>query len=89
MLVSKHPEKLENTPAAAFVLTNKALRRSGVKALPDALRLGPGWDKIIQEEREETPAVVAVLSNPPRPHEMRAAIDEVLGRYSRVSSARA
>jgi iron complex outermembrane receptor protein len=40
--VSKKQEQLFRTPAAAFVLTNEAIRRSGATTIPDALRLVPG-----------------------------------------------
>jgi len=41
-LVSRKPEKLTATPAAAAVITAEDLRRSGVRSLPEALRLAPG-----------------------------------------------
>jgi iron complex outermembrane receptor protein len=40
--VSKKPQELFGTPSAVFVLTNEAIRRSGVTTIPDALRLVPG-----------------------------------------------
>lgn len=40
--VSKEPEKLLQTPAAIYVLTQQDIRRSGVTNIPDALRLVPG-----------------------------------------------
>ena len=41
-LVSRKPEKLAETAAAVFVLTAEDLRRSGVRSIPEALRLVPG-----------------------------------------------
>jgi iron complex outermembrane recepter protein len=40
--VSKEPEKLWKTPAAAYVLTQEDIRRSGATSIPEALRLVPG-----------------------------------------------
>jgi iron complex outermembrane receptor protein len=42
--VSKGPVKLSQTPAAIYVITQEDIRRSGVKSLPEALRLAPGVD---------------------------------------------
>jgi iron complex outermembrane recepter protein len=42
--VSKKEEKLSDTAASIFVLTNDDLRRSGVTTVADALRLVPGLD---------------------------------------------
>src|SRR5437879_4511408 len=39
--VSKRPEKLFETPAAAQVVTQDDIRRSGATTLPEALRLAP------------------------------------------------
>jgi iron complex outermembrane recepter protein len=39
--VSKRPEPLSQAPAAIYVITNDAIRRSGVTSLPEALRLAP------------------------------------------------
>ena len=39
--VSKRPEKLFETPAAAQVVTQEDIRRSGATTLPEALRLAP------------------------------------------------
>ena len=39
---SKRGERLTEVPAAAFVLSNEDIRRSGVTSLPEALRLVPG-----------------------------------------------
>lgn len=41
-LVSRRPEPLATTPAAAAVLTREDLRRGGTRSIPDALRLVPG-----------------------------------------------
>jgi iron complex outermembrane recepter protein len=40
--VSKEPEKLLQTPAAIYVLTQDDIRRAGVTSIPEALRLVPG-----------------------------------------------
>jgi iron complex outermembrane receptor protein len=42
--VSKGPVKLSQTAAAIFVITQEDIRRSGVRSLPEALRLAPGVD---------------------------------------------
>lgn len=41
-LVSRKQERLFNTPAAAYVLTQEDIRRSGATSIPEALRLVPG-----------------------------------------------
>ena len=41
-LVSRRPEPLATTPAAAAVLTREDLLRAGIRSIPDALRLVPG-----------------------------------------------
>ncbi|MFH1568142.1 MAG: TonB-dependent receptor [Gemmatimonadota bacterium] len=41
-LASRHPQRLAETPAAVAVLAGEDLRRSGVRSLPEALRLVPG-----------------------------------------------
>lgn len=40
--VSKKPQKLSNAAAAIFVITQEAIRRSGVTSIPEALRMVPG-----------------------------------------------
>ena len=40
--VSKKSEKLSDAAAAAFVITDEDIRRSGVTSIPDALRMVPG-----------------------------------------------
>lgn len=40
--VSKEPERLMQTPAAIYVLTQEDIRRAGVTTIPEALRLVPG-----------------------------------------------
>jgi iron complex outermembrane recepter protein len=40
--VAKVPEKIANTPAAIFILSQEDIRRSGVNTIPDALRMVPG-----------------------------------------------
>ena len=40
--VSKKEEKLINTSAAVFVITQEDIRRSGVTSIPEALRMAPG-----------------------------------------------
>ncbi len=42
--LSKHGERLAETAAATFVLTNDDIRRSGATSIPEALRLVPGLD---------------------------------------------
>jgi iron complex outermembrane receptor protein len=42
--VSKGPVKVSQTAAAIYVITQEDIRRSGVKSLPEALRLAPGVD---------------------------------------------
>jgi iron complex outermembrane receptor protein len=39
--VSKHAERLSDAPASVFVITAEDIRRSGVRSLPEALRLAP------------------------------------------------
>jgi iron complex outermembrane receptor protein len=39
--VSKRPERLQDAPAAVFVITGDDIRRSGADSLPEALRLAP------------------------------------------------
>lgn len=41
-LVSRLPQRLSRTPAAATVLSGDEVRRSGARSLPEALRLIPG-----------------------------------------------
>ncbi len=41
---SKIEEKLFDTPAAVYVITAEDIRRSGVRSIPDALRIVPGVD---------------------------------------------
>src|SRR5207302_4316933 len=43
-LVSKKEEKLSQTAAAAFVITQEDIRRSGATSIPDVLRMVPGLD---------------------------------------------
>lgn len=40
--VSKRAQSLRETAAAAFVITQEDIRRSGVRTIPEALRLAPG-----------------------------------------------
>ena len=40
--VSREPEEVWNTPAAVYVITQDAIRRSGATNIPEALRLAPG-----------------------------------------------
>jgi iron complex outermembrane receptor protein len=40
--VSKKEQKLSQTPAAAYVLTQEDIRRSGMTSVPDLLRMVPG-----------------------------------------------
>ncbi len=40
--VSKKAERLQDAPAAVFVISADDLRRSGVRSIPDALRMVPG-----------------------------------------------
>jgi iron complex outermembrane receptor protein len=42
--VSKKEQKLSKTGAAAFVITQDDIRRSGATNIPDLLRLAPGVD---------------------------------------------
>lgn len=42
MSVSKTSEKLGDSPAAVYVLTNEDIMRSGVTSIPEALRIVPG-----------------------------------------------
>src|SRR3569832_2041412 len=39
---SKSPERLFDTPAAIYVITQEDIRRSGVTTIPEALRMAPG-----------------------------------------------
>ena len=41
-IVSKRPERLADTAAAAFVITADDIRRSGATSIPDLLRIVPG-----------------------------------------------
>lgn len=40
--VSKDPQSIHKTPAAAYVITQEDIRRSGATSLPEVLRLAPG-----------------------------------------------
>ncbi len=40
--VAKVPEKVSQSPAAIYVITQEALRRSGANTIPEALRMVPG-----------------------------------------------
>jgi iron complex outermembrane receptor protein len=40
--VERQESTVGKTPAAVFVITNEMIRRSGVRTIPDALRLAPG-----------------------------------------------
>src|ERR1051326_7483134 len=42
--VSKKSEKISQSPAAIYVITQEDIRRSGVTSIPEALRLAPGLD---------------------------------------------
>ncbi len=42
--VSKKPEKLMETPAAVYVITSEDIHRSGVRSIPEALRMAPGME---------------------------------------------
>jgi iron complex outermembrane recepter protein len=42
--VSKKEQKLSRTAAAAFVITQEDIRRSGATDIPDLLRMVPGLD---------------------------------------------
>ena len=42
--VSRKMEKLSQTAAAAFVITQEDIRRSGLNSIPEVLRLAPGFD---------------------------------------------
>jgi len=42
--VSRTESSVGKSPAAVFVITNEMIRRSGVRTIPDALRLAPGVD---------------------------------------------
>src|SRR5512140_3745135 len=40
--VSRKTQRLNDTAAAVFVITNEDIRRSGVTSIPEALRMAPG-----------------------------------------------
>lgn len=40
--VARTPVRVARTPAAVYVITQEDIRRSGVRSLPDALRMAPG-----------------------------------------------
>lgn len=40
--VSRKPQKLSETAAAVFVISNEDIKRSGVSSIPEALRMAPG-----------------------------------------------
>ncbi len=42
--ISKKSQKIEDTPAAAYVITAKDIERSGATSIPEVLRLAPGVD---------------------------------------------
>lgn len=44
--VSRRPEPLSRAPAAIYVITSDAIRRSGVTSLPEALRLAPNLNVV-------------------------------------------
>ncbi|MCB1984964.1 MAG: TonB-dependent receptor [Burkholderiales bacterium] len=48
--VSRRSQKLTEVAAAAYVITNEDIRRSGATSIPDALRMAPG----VQVERVST-----------------------------------
>jgi iron complex outermembrane receptor protein len=41
-IASKIPTRIKETPAAVFVLTAESIRRSGLRSVPEALRMVPG-----------------------------------------------
>lgn len=41
---SRHPQNLNQVPAAVFVITQDDIRRSGATSIPEALRMAPGVD---------------------------------------------
>ena len=43
-LTSRKEESLFKTPAAAYVLSNEDIRRSGASSIPEALRMVPGLE---------------------------------------------
>jgi iron complex outermembrane receptor protein len=40
--VSRHESTMGRSPAAVFVISNEMIRRSGVRSVPEALRMAPG-----------------------------------------------
>ena len=42
--VAKKAQSLNDAPAAAFVISNEDIKRTGSTSIPDALRLAPGLD---------------------------------------------
>src|ERR1051326_911835 len=42
--VARHGQRLSDTPAATFVITQEDIRRSGATNIPDLLRMVPGFD---------------------------------------------
>lgn len=40
--VAKVPEKVTDTPAAIYIITQEDLRRNGIQSIPEALRMVPG-----------------------------------------------
>src|SRR5687768_12388598 len=42
--VSKHIERVAESPAAVYVISNEDVRRSGMSSIPDLLRLAPGMN---------------------------------------------
>lgn len=55
--VLRRPEKLSEAPAAVYVITADAIRRSGAVTLPEALRLAPNLD--IAQDSAQTWAISA------------------------------
>jgi iron complex outermembrane receptor protein len=48
-LAARKIQKLSETPAALFVLTQEDIRRAGITSIPEALRMVPGykWQEFI------------------------------------------
>ena len=48
--VSKKAQKLTESPAAIYVITQEDIRRSGATSIPEALRMVPGLHVVVHHE---------------------------------------
>jgi outer membrane receptor for ferrienterochelin and colicin len=65
--VSKRAERLSDAAASVFVITADDIRRSGVRRLPDALRLAPNLQRVPQGSEGQPPPGTVSVSGVPEP----------------------